>query len=49
MSPCIFKIVVDVIVREGLCQVLVDGAAHSGIGGEVRRFLAAFYADDGLI
>ena len=49
VSPRIFNIMVDAIVREWLRQVLGDEAAHSGIGDEVRRFLAAFYADDGLI
>ena len=49
VSPRIFNIMVDAIVREWLRQVLGDKAAIEGIGEEVWRFLAAFYADDGLI
>jgi len=40
---------VDAIVREWLRQVLGEEAAKSGISEEVRGFLAAFYADDGLV
>ena len=49
VSPRIFNVMVDAIVREWLRQVLGDEVACSGIGAEIQVFLAAFYADDGLI
>ena len=36
-------------MREWLRQILGDEVAKSGLGGEIRQFLAAFYSDDGLI
>ena len=48
-SPHIFNTMVDVIVCEWLRQVLGVGAMLTGIGEEIRKFLAAFYADDGLV
>ena len=49
VSPRIFNIMVDAIVREWLRQTFGDEVAGSGLGEEIRSFLAAFYADDGLI
>ena len=49
MSPRIFNIMVDAIVQEWLCQIFGDEVAASGIGVEIRSFLAAFFADDGLV
>jgi len=49
LSPLIFNIMVDAIVREWLRQVLVDRAAKEGYGDEVNLFLAIFYADDVFI
>ena len=48
-SPRIFNVMVDAVVREWLRQVLGEDAARSGVGEEIRNFLVAFYADDGLI
>ena len=48
-SPQIFNVMVDAIVPEWLRQVLGEEVENSGIGTEMRRFLADFYADDGLI
>ena len=48
-SPRIFNIMVDAIVREWLRQVLGEEVAKSGVGSQIREFLVAFYADDGLI
>ena len=49
LSPRIFDTMVDAIVREWLRRTIGDGAMAAGIGEEIRSFLAAFYADDGLI
>ena len=46
LSPKLFNIMVDAIVREWLRQVLGDEAASSGVGAAVRYFVALFYADD---
>jgi exonuclease III len=48
-SPRIFNVMVDAVVREWLRQVLGEDVARSGVGEEIRHFLVAFYADDGLI
>ena len=49
LSPKLFNIMVDAIVREWLRQTLGEEAARLGIGEKVTEFLAAFYADDGLV
>ena len=49
VSPRIFNVMVDAIIREWLCQVLGEEVASLGIGIEIRQFLIAFYADSGLI
>ena len=49
VSPTIFNIMVDAVVREWLRQTLGNEAITSGIGEEIRSFLAAFYADDGIL
>ena len=48
-SPRIFNTMVDAIVREWLRRTIGNGAMTVVIGEEIRSFLAAFYADDGLI
>ena len=40
---------VDAVVREWLRQTLGNEAMTNGIGKEIRSFLAAFYADDGIL
>ena len=40
---------VDAIVRKWLWQVLGDGAIPARVGEEIWQFLAAFYADDGMV
>ena len=40
---------VDDVVREWLRATLDEEIAKSGLRREIRSFLAAFYADDGLI
>ena len=49
LSPRIFNLMVDAVVREWLKNLLHSEAAVDGIGDEIRLLLACFYADDGLI
>ena len=49
LSPRIFNLMVDAVVREWLRIELGEEASRSGIGYELRSLLAAFYADDGLL
>ena len=49
VSPKIFNIMVDAIVREWIRQILGDDAAAEGYGDAIRLLLAIFYADDGYI
>jgi hypothetical protein len=49
LSPRIFNIMVDAVVREWLRQIMSDEVAIEGIGDEIRTMLACFYADDGLV
>ena len=49
VSLRIFNVIVDAVVWELLRQTRGDEVARSGVGAEICRFLAAFYADDGLI
>ena len=49
MSPRIFNLMVDAVIREWLRQVLGERVAADGIGVQIRLLLAAFYADDGLV
>ena len=49
ISPRIFNLMVDAIVREWLRQVLGDEAAAEGYGDFVRDFLSIFYADDAVV
>ena len=48
-SPRIFNTMVDAIVREWLRRIVGSGAMTVGVGEEIRQFLAAFYADNGLV
>ena len=49
LSPRLFNIMVDVIIREWMRQVMRPKAAAEGVGLEVRKLLACFYVDDGII
>jgi hypothetical protein len=49
VSPTIFNIVVDAIVRNWLNLVLDDGSEVNGFGQTVQEQLVLFYADDGLL
>ena len=40
---------VDAVVREWLCQVLGEEVAGGELGLEIRRLLAVFYVDDGVL
>jgi hypothetical protein len=49
MSPTIFNIVVDAVVRQWLSQVCNDAVAMNGLDYEVGEKCVLFYADDGLV
>ena len=49
LSPRIFNLMVDAVIREWLRQVLGNRVAADGIGTQIRLLLAAFYADNGLV
>ena len=49
VSPRVFNLMVDAIVREWIRQVVVNDAARWGVEEEIRNFLAIFYAKYGLI
>ena len=49
LSPKIFNIMVDAIVREWFRLMMGDEAAMEGYGEEFRRMLAIFYADDAFV
>jgi hypothetical protein len=49
LSPRIFNVVVDAVVREWLRQSLGEEAARHGLGDLVKTKMVAFYADDGVL
>ena len=49
ISPTIFNIVVDAVVRHWLSQVVGEGSEITGLGQTVADKLTIFYADDGLV
>ena len=49
LSPRLFNLMVDAVVREWLRQVLGEEGARGEQGLEIRRFLTAFYVDDGVL
>ena len=49
ISPLIFNIMVDAIVREWLRQVLGAEAARYGCGKATCTLMAIFYADDAML
>ena len=49
LSPRLFNIVVDAVVREWLRRALGEEAAKDGVAQMAARFIALFYVDDGFI
>ena len=49
LSPKIFNIMVDAIVREWLWETMGEEAANMGVGAAVRIFAALFYVNDQYI
>ena len=49
LSPRIFNLMIDAVIREWLRQVLGNRVAVDGIRTHIRLLLAAFYADNGLV
>jgi hypothetical protein len=49
LSPLLFNIACDAVIRAWLQEVLPGADATPGIGGQIRDFIACFYADDGLV
>ena len=49
LSPRVFNIMVDAIIREWLRREVGIEAAQKGLGKKCSEFLAEFYADDGII
>ena len=49
LSPKIFNIMVDAVVREWMRRLLSDDACANGYGYAVWAFLAIFYADDAFV
>ena len=49
VSPKIFNIMVDAIVREWISQLVGDEAVSTGLKDAIKILLAIFYADDGYI
>ena len=49
LSPKIFNIVVDVVIRRWLEKVSDEAAGTSGFGSGITGRAAFFYADDGLV
>ena len=49
LFPRLFNIMVDAIAREWMRQVMGPEAAAEGVELEIRKLLACFYVDDGII
>ena len=49
LSPRIFNLMVDAVIRAWLRSQLGAGAANSDIGDQIRTLLAALYADNNLV
>jgi hypothetical protein len=49
VSPTIFNIVVDAVVRYWLSLVCGENVAANGLGYEVKEKCVLIYADDGLL
>ena len=49
LSPRLFNIVVDAVVREWLRRALGEEAAKNGVAAMAAKFIVLFYVDDGYI
>ena len=49
LSPTIFNVVVDAVVRHWVKGVIVDAEEQGEQGKEGRHQAALFYADDGMV
>ena len=49
LSPRLFNIVVDAVVRKWLRRAIGDDAAKDGVAQMAAKFIALFYVDDGFI
>ena len=49
LSPTIFNMVVEAVVRHWLQGVVEDSEAIGKLGQEGRHQVAFFYADDGMV
>ena len=49
LSPTIFNVVVDAVVRNWVQGIMEDAEARGGTGQEGRHQAALFYADDGMV
>ena len=48
LSPKLFNVIVDAVVRELFRRLLGEDKARDGYGGRLRELLAIFYADDAM-
>ena len=49
LSPTIFNVVVDAVVRHWVNRIVEEAEARGETGREVRHQAALFYADDGMV
>ena len=49
LSPTIFNVVVDVVVRHWVQGVIEEAEAHGELRQEGRHQESLFYADDGMV
>ena len=49
LSPTIFNVVVDAVVRHWVTGVIAEAKAQGELGKEGRHQAALFYADDGMV
>ena len=49
LSPTIFNLVVDTVVRHWVTGVISDAEERGELGKEGRHQAALFYADDGMV
>ena len=49
LSPRIFNLMVDMVIREWLREVLGNKVMTAGISSKIRVLLVACYTNDGLV
>ena len=49
MSPTIFNVVLDAVIRHWVTGVIADAEELGKLGKEGRHQAALFYADDGMV